>query len=199
MNCWKRLAWTKALACMHLDNSTVTFMPLLLMKHVAAWCRYNTLCAEAKNTSIYLFEMHSFQDGGKISSIDVSIGDLKSSITFDRRTKLGDLCVDRRSKIVDHLRSANKTRRPLCRSAIQNRRSPFIGEQTKPIYIHLYLWSAKVDKIQANVDHHNNTNWRSKIVDHLRSANKTRRPLCQSAIQNRRSPLIGEQNPATVC
>ena len=69
VNCWKRLAWTKALACMHLDNSTVTFMPLLLMKHVAAWCRYNTLCAEAKNTSIYLFEMHSFQDGGKISSI----------------------------------------------------------------------------------------------------------------------------------
>ena len=55
----------------------------------------------------------------------VSIGDLKSSITLDRRTKLGDLCVDRRSKIVDHLSSANKLSHPFVewRSEIVDQRA----------------------------------------------------------------------------
>ena len=129
----------------------------------------------------------------------MSIGDLKSSITFDRRTKPGDLCVDRRSKIVDHLRSANKTRRPLCQSAIQNRRSPLIGEQNPATYV-------SIGDLKSSITFDRRTKLgdlcvdrRSKIVDHLRSANKTRRPLCRSAIQNRRSPFIGEQTKPPFC
>ena len=129
----------------------------------------------------------------------MSIGDPKSSITFDRRTKPGDLCVDRRSKIVDHLRSANKTRRPLCQSAIQNRRSPLIGEQNPATYV-------SIGDLKSSITFDRRTKLgdlcvdrRSKIVDHLRSANKTRRPLCRSAIQNRRSPFIGEQTKPPFC
>lgn len=53
-NCWKRLAWMKALAWTHFDCSTVTLRPWLLRKHVHTCNRFVCMYIDSttKNTLV---------------------------------------------------------------------------------------------------------------------------------------------------